>query len=169
VDSQIPDARYAPTQVRIEDIEVEPTGLVLASRGSRVWAAIIDCLVLAVPMVLFFTFSPLTAPGEPPPGFWDIQFRSPIAGSIAFVLCNGYLLFIRGQTIGKHFLKIRIARPSGERVSMPRLCVRQGIGYVFSITSGLALIYCLFDCLPIFHSARRCLHDWVADTAVLKR
>ena len=169
MDSQIPDARYAPTQVRVEDIEVEPTGLVLASRGSRVWASLVDILVLAGPVVLFFIVFPSVFHVKASPGFWEVDLSSPILGTVFFVLFNGYLLFTQGQTIGKYFLKIRIARPSGERVSMSRLCVRQGIGYVFSITSGLALIYCLFDCLPIFHSARRCLHDWVADTVVLKR
>ena len=169
MDSQIPDARYAPTQVRVEDIEVGPTGLELASRGSRVWASLVDILVLAGPAVLVFILFPSVFPVKKSPGFWDVDLSSPILGIVFFVLFNGYLLFTQGQTIGKYFLKIRIARPSGERVSMSRLCVRQGIGYLFSVTSGLALIYFLVDCLPIYHSARRCLHDWVADTVVLKR
>jgi uncharacterized RDD family membrane protein YckC len=169
VNPQISDASYAPTQVRVDDIEVEEPGLVLAGRGSRVWASIVDFLVLIGPVWLVLSYTPLSSPGEAAPGFWDVQFSSPIVGVVLFVLFNGYLLFTRGQTIGKYFLKIRIARPSGERVSVARLCVRQGLGYLFSITSGLALIYCVVDCLPIYHSARRCLHDWIADTLVLKR
>jgi uncharacterized RDD family membrane protein YckC len=100
---------------------------------------------------------------------WSADPAGAITGVLTFLLLNGYLLATRGQTLGKALLKIRIVRPSGEPASGARLALRYGVGLCNRPHGGHALwIYSLVDCLMIFRKSRRCLHDEIADTIVVK-
>ena len=78
-------------------------------------------------------------------------------------------MFFRGQTVGKALLGVRIVRSNGERASLAQLLfVRYGVGYVMTIVMPVGQIYGMVDVLLIFRASRRCLHDLIADTIVVK-
>jgi uncharacterized RDD family membrane protein YckC len=95
-----------------------------------------------------------------------------------------YLLVTRGQSIGKYYLKIYIMRSDGGIPNVGWLLVREfalpaavglfryfghndptalGQGFQFLLT-----FFWLIDGLFIFGPTRRCLHDFVAGTHVVK-
>jgi uncharacterized RDD family membrane protein YckC len=90
-------------------------------------------------------------------------------GFLAVVFLQSYLLVTRGQSLAKIILKMRILRPDGSRVSAGRII---GLRYfVPGLINGIPFvgwIFSLVNPLMIFRSSRRCLHDDIADTIVVK-
>ncbi|HEX7892470.1 MAG TPA: RDD family protein [Ramlibacter sp.] len=165
------DARYAPPQAHVADVDAASDGPLLATRWQRFGALLIDG---ALAFASFWVAGKLL-PWDP----WAVDPNmtmwtpTPVAsiavGLGAFVLLHGYLLVKRGQTVGKFALGIRITRPDGSLASWGRvLGLRYLLGYVATILPVLGQVYGLVDCLTIFRSNRRCLHDVVADTIVVK-
>ena len=160
--------RFAPPQAHVEDVQAPVDGLQLASRSSRFWAAMLDG-VIAMALMGLVAWSTPWNPFEQQLGFWEPNLGGAAIGFGLFMLCHGYLLAKRGQTIGKMALKIRIARSDGSAASLGRLIgLRYGPAFVFSMLNGVIQLYYLIDTLMIFNNARRCLHDYFADTVVLK-
>ncbi len=163
------DDRFAPPQAYVEDVQPPEDALTLASRMSRLGAGVIDVVLSLVLLGIASRLTPWNAFEQPTDGFWFVpQFGNALGGLVLFVVLNGYLLVTRGQTIGKLLLKIRISRPDGSPASPGRMVVRYGVGSVINIIPALGQIYGLIDCLLIFRKSRRCLHDVMADTVVLK-
>ena len=148
------DNRFAPPLAHVEDVADAGTGA-LAGRGARLWL---------VSLVAPLSWTP--APGVNLARFLVING---VVGLVLFVVLHGYLLATRGQTIGKMLLKVRIVRSDGSRASLLRI-----VGLRFVPTTVISLIpiiggvYALVDCLLIFRDSRRCLHDNIADTIVVK-
>src|SRR5438105_1131633 len=163
-----PDQRFAPPNAHVEDVEADSDGLQLATRGARFGAAMIDGLIVfGVLWVISITtpWNPLR-PGET---LWAPRIPQTLAGFAVFALLQGYLLAMRGQTVGKALLNIRIARPDGATASLGRLLgLRYGVGYAVYMVPGVAQAWGLVDVLLIFRKSQRCLHDSIADTVVLK-
>ena len=165
--SDVADQRFAPPQAHVEDLA---TGeMVLAGRGVRLVASIVDGLIgAAVAWAVFMipAMRPLMT-GEA--GFWSFKPASLALGIVLFLLIQGWPLVTRGQTLGKMLFKLRIVRPDG---SMPEpwrlLGLRYGIGVLMNINAGISMIYALVDSLLIFRGSRKCLHDTIADTKVIK-
>ena len=86
-----------------------------------------------------------------------------------FLLIHGYLLMKHGQTVGKWLTGIRIADLDGGIPSFGRVV---GLRYlptsVASVIPVVGSIYPLVDVLFIFRSDRRCIHDLLAGTQVVK-
>jgi len=163
------DDRFAPPQSHVEDVEPDGASK-LASRWSRLGAVIIDVLILMALMWVASTITPWNPWAPQAEDFWwSFQFRDALGGFVLNMLANGYLLAVRGQTLGKLALGIRIVRTGGSRASFARLAgLRYGVGQVVNMVPALGTIYGLVDSLFIFHSSRRCLHDRIADTIVIK-
>ena len=169
------DSRYAPPGANVADV-ADPNAAVLASRWSRLFAAIVDSLAVMVPA--FAVVLLLGAAGfEPFIGLFTRTPASPAAGRLLagllgiaiFLLINGYLLVDRGQTVGKVALGVRIVRRDGSKASAGRvLGLRYGIGAVVNLVPAISFLYALIDCLLIFRRSRRCLHDEFADTIVVR-
>jgi uncharacterized RDD family membrane protein YckC len=164
------DARYAPPQAVVEDIEPEAGGIVLATRMRRFWASMIDVAIAAVIIGLLAYFSPWNPwadmetanPWAPAPVDALVQFG-------IFVAVHGWLLATRGQTAGKAFLGIRVVRGDGGRAGAGRLIgIRYGVGAVLMVIPMIGQVYALVDVLFIFGRKRRCLHDLIADTIVVR-
>jgi uncharacterized RDD family membrane protein YckC len=87
---------------------------------------------------------------------------------------NIVLLVQYGQTVGKRFVGIRIARPDGTKAGFWRIFLMRSllmslVQRVLGVASPLlALGFVLADVLMIFREDRRCLHDVVADTIVVE-
>jgi uncharacterized RDD family membrane protein YckC len=92
------------------------------------------------------------------------------------LLTNVILLSIRGQTIGKMCLGIQVVRcPRGDRAGFVKAVMLRsmlvGILILGSIIyfGLMGIVVLLANALMIFRQDRRCMHDLVADTMVMKR
>ena len=166
---------YAAPSARIDpgviDDAHEP-----AERVTRLGAAIIDFAVIAVPAILLAILLPAFAgrSGEPSNsgasefmvGGIGIVFM--IYG-IGLIILNCIWLHRHGQTVGERLLKVRIVRTSGEPCSLLRVIFARAlpVGLLGSIPL-VGWLFSLGDPLMIFREDRRCLHDLIADTRVVK-
>ncbi|MEJ8855068.1 RDD family protein [Variovorax robiniae] len=163
------DERYAPPQSHVEDVQSDDRRGELAGRWTRLFAYIVDGVILSVATHLLANFSPLVDPNADTGGLWTLRLEEFGMEFVLFLLLNGYLLVMRGQTIGKALFRIRIARPDGARVSAARVIgLRCCIDAVTGVTTGSLLLYAFIDALFIFRKSRRCLHDSIADTVVVR-
>jgi uncharacterized RDD family membrane protein YckC len=163
------DNPFAAPEAEIGTIP-EFTPFNLADRGTRFVAAFVDGLigiVFTLPLMYAFGFF------NTPQAAQNVSFTSTIGlgvlGFVFFVLIHGYFLMKNGQTVGKKLTGIRIADLDGGLPSFGRL-----IGLRYLPTSLISLIplagafYPFLDVLFIFRSDRRCLHDLIAGTQVVK-
>ena len=104
----------------------------------------------------------------PGPGVGALALQV-VIGFALFGAINGYLLATQGQTVGKKLLGIRVVRSDGSRASLARLIgLRYVLSWVIVIVPVVGVIYALLDSLMIFRESRKCLHDNLADTIVVK-
>ncbi len=163
------DRRFAPPGAHVEDVRSEGT-LELAGRGTRLLAVIIDMLI---GMIAAWIAS-LATPWSP----FAFAHGQSIAATMAMNSAIGFILFAvvqshflakGGQTIGKLLLKLRIVRTGGEPASLGRLLgLRYGVGALVQTVPVLGQAYGIIDALLIFRDSRKCLHDTIADTVVVK-
>lgn len=170
--SSVPQGnRYAPPGAHVEDVAIAGT-LDLAGRGARLGAVIIDVVLLGA--VFWGLTSLFFQPVMEQMRTGAISVLSLLAYQIGlgfgvFLLLNGWLLATRGQTIGKLVLKIRILRTDGSKAGFARLFfVRYLVNNVLCMIPLIGMFYALADCLAIFRESRKCLHDNIADTIVVK-
>lgn len=163
------DQRFAPPQAQVADLATDEA--VLAGRGGRLLAAIVDGLLIAavvwvagkVPALQFLTQTAPEANGL------TSNPLSLLFGFCVFLLIQSGLLLTRGQTVGKALLKMRIVRTDGSKPEAWRLLgLRYGIGFLANLNVYVSGIYGLVDCLLIFRESRQCLHDSIADTKVIQ-
>ena len=165
---------YAPPKAAVADV-YEGEGAVLAGRGIRLGAAILDGIiamaVVYTPMILTGSMGAAIAAAESsgnPFAFYGAFLSG--GGLIGFVLWVGWLVVTfrlvqqNGQTIAKKLLNIKVVRSDGSRASVAR------IFWLRNFVNGLLMIvpfYFLIDVLFIFGERRQCLHDKIADTIVI--
>jgi len=153
----------------------EPRHALVADRGDRLQAALID--LICVWMLLI----PASSTVLPP---WLALVDVAI---VAWV--QGYLLVTRGQTIGKSLCDVRIvSAEGGGRVGFVSVVVQRFVAPLGIIAlaqqpdalvriadrrldfhvGGLGAVLLLLDLLAIFGPDRRCLHDYLAGTKVVR-
>jgi uncharacterized RDD family membrane protein YckC len=151
--------------------------VILATRGRRLAGAVLDglvCAVVIIPVGILVHWNPFD-----PTVQRNFQFGllGWLLGTACFLGINGYLLVHRGQTIAKKVLGMKIVRPDGGRVSAFRILVLRYGAYVlarfpYSLLFGVNLwiggLLAWIDDLLIFRDSRRCLHDVIADTIVVR-
>jgi len=160
---------YAPPQAAVLDVADSQTTAILADRGTRLGAAILDGLIFfgMVYLPLFITGLGAGLAGEN---------RNAAGSALAIGLgltCIGLgvwsWLTIRyvlrnGQSIGKKITGIKVTRTDGSPAALGR------IFWLRNVVNGLISIiplYGLIDALFIFAESRQCLHDKIADTIVI--
>jgi len=134
-----------------------PAELVLADRGTRLAASMLDGFSIILVAAIFGVVSQRNEPLLLVPGL-----------VATFALC-GYQLYLSAtanQSIGKRLLKIRVARTDGSRVSVLRILILRNA--VPQALGALCNLFGVVDALVIFGDARRCVHDYIADTIVVK-
>ena len=136
----------------------------LASRWKRLGGGLIDLLLLAV-----ITVSVMLATGVSPlqPVTIGQQAAGAVFGFVVFLLLNGYLLFKKGQTIGKVVVKTRIIDLSDNVPSFGKLIVLRYLIFTLAAFIPIVNIVGLVNALFIFRKERRCLHDYMAGTRVI--
>jgi uncharacterized RDD family membrane protein YckC len=162
---------YAPPQADL-NIQRAPEDAELASLGERLGAAVIDAIIMVVvvmvPIIIFY-------------GGWSEWMEDASSESFAFslastgfsylmyVVVNGYLLAKNGQTVGKKMLDIKIVRTDGSQASFVRIvAVRALFENALLLIPVVDIWLWLIDVLFIFRRSRKCLHDTVADTIVIR-
>lgn len=151
--------------------------LELAGRGARFLARCLDNLALGLPGGLAAGAVVLTYPG----GFKAWEAAKPVgpmplwfwllflALLTPVVICDCLWLRHHGQTIGKRALGIRLVRSDGTLPSLSRvICLRTAVVGLMEAIPLVGLMVALLDCLFIFGKDRRCLHDLIADTWVVR-
>ncbi|MFN7732202.1 MAG: RDD family protein [Pirellula sp.] len=95
-----------------------------------------------------------------------------IGGVIAiglFLAIHGYFLATRSQTLGKMLLKTKIVSDSGAPLSFGELYTKRYLVLqVLSLIPIVGGLISLVDVLFIFRPNRKCLHDDIAGTKVIK-
>jgi len=164
------DQRFAPPTAHVQDIVT--TGEELGGRGTRFVAAFIDgviYIVLAWILPKIPLLGALLAEREGA----DIWTRFSIVGFIMpmalLLIVNGWLLVNKGQTVGKMICGLRIVRSDGSKADAWHILgLRYGVGYLTNLITLVSFVYGIVDSLLIFRESRKCLHDNIADTKVIK-
>jgi len=154
---------YAAPQAAVLD-QVE--GFELAGRGERLAAAIIDGLCIGGLGIVAAIAVPAM---KDHPNAANIAMVVAGVAILAVVVINIYLLYSSAATIGKRAMKIRIARTDGTQPGLARLIFLRGLPvWLVSAIPYVGNLFSLIDVLFIFGEERRCVHDRIADTIVIK-
>ena len=158
---------YAPPN---SDVEISTDGPPLASRWDRLWGALIDgiiAMIVAFPVMYMM-------------GYWEKAMAQTITvtetillgvfGLAMFAILHGYLLAKYGQTIGKKLVGTRIVSSTSNEI-LPFWKVFLIRYLPVSVTAQIPLagqFLVIIDYLFIFRKSKRCIHDLIAGTKVIK-
>jgi uncharacterized RDD family membrane protein YckC len=152
---------YAPPRATVQDV-ADPAATA-ADRGTRLVAVILDGII-----VIAMIYIPLIIAGGLHPH--SIVNRGiggllALAGFVAW--CWLTILFIsrNGQSIGKKMLGIKVVSADGSPASLGQIIFLRN---VVNTVLGVVPFYGLVDALLIFGETRRCVHDRIAGTIVIK-
>ena len=146
-------------------------GDVLADRGTRFVASFVDTLlVMAIVLPIGIATGFYTRAAAQQVGFPE---------HVAMLAVNGYLLANRGQTVGKMLNKIRIVdAQTGSRLPFVRVFVYRSLWLIPLVVIAALIpgqaddilinLVSLVDALFIFGKQRRCLHDYIAGSKVVR-
>lgn len=157
------------------------SALPLANRSTRLAAAILDtlfaflCLLPAIRLVGFARFAQILTHQQ---GGLPGEDSAALAGAGGAFLLGGLVLFVvqtvlltrRGQSLGKLLLGIRIVRyrdgaaPGFMHAALLRWILPGVLGMLPYVGSFFSIV----DVLFIFGPQKRCLHDFIADTKVVR-
>jgi uncharacterized RDD family membrane protein YckC len=146
-----------------------------ASRLSRLGAALVDALAGFAPLGAIALLLPMALLSGRM-GSLVVLVLAAVGVALAVLITQIVLVARRGQTIGKKVLGIRMITSDGDIPSvwrvfflrwLPFAVVAVVLELVFKIR-GLGNLVYLVDTLLIFQANRRCLHDLLADTHVVK-
>jgi uncharacterized RDD family membrane protein YckC len=168
IDPDTVETRFVPPPAEAADTLGRLGVGELASRSSRLGAAVIDGLLAAT---LAFSIGLLSGVN-----LWtedEISWRGFLVYLLAFLvfaLIQGWPLVQRGQTLGKMVMQIRIVRADGSRAGIGRMLgVRLALFWALGLLVPMfGMLLVLLDLVLILRASRRCLHDLVADTVVVK-
>ncbi len=153
------------SQVQSHGAEV----LVLATRWQRFAAMFVDAFTSGLLTLAVWYFAGLIRfPVESSPPFGDAVVMG-LLGFLVFVTLNWYLMLRYGQTIGKRAMAIQVVDMTDEVPKLrTQLFLRYFPGYLMANVPVAGNIYSLADALLIFGKPRRCVHDYLAGTKVIK-
>lgn len=156
---------------------VAPVRVRVAGFWRRSCAAVVDLLVLASVFAILATIAalvlrhPLPRIGQIGPDYVvDMAVNGGVAAEagLAMLAILGFLYFflftaLRGQTFGKHLMKLRVIDAYGERPSLLRSLARTAAYLPSGVLLALGFLWVGFD------REKRGLHDWIADTYVVRQ
>lgn len=144
----------------------------LATLGERFAGAFIDGiinLVVALPVGFAVGLGMGASFGNGPVQNIVLQILGGVVGILLFLAVQGYFLATRSQTIGKMALGTKIVADDGGTLPFgelyaKRYLILQLVALIPFIGGFIALV----DAVMIFRSNRKCLHDDIAGTKVIK-
>jgi len=150
----------------------EPVGVsrTLAGRGQRLGAAFIDgiiSIVLLTPVLLALGIFDPTRQRH----IQTFEFKMILAltGFAVFAAVHSYLLARHGQTVGKRLLKIKIVNMGFNKPDLGTILIGRYLPII--VLRNIPVVgpfISLVDILFIFRNDRRCLHDLIAGTQVVR-
>lgn len=137
-------------------VGVSPPQQLLAGRGARLLAKIVDTAAYVVGIILVVIFFAVS----------DALGVLSLLTLLAIPIVQLVLLSKDGQTIGKKALNIRIVMVStGQNGGfVPNVLLRAWLNALI----GIIPFYALVDVLLIFREDQRCIHDLIAGTRVVR-
>jgi uncharacterized RDD family membrane protein YckC len=159
---------YAAPSARVVDM-VDEGDQVLADRGTRLLAAIVDGLVIGgFAIVMAILLPAMVKKGSSPGTTWFLLLLF-FGGILAIAIVNMVLLHRYGQTIAKRLFKIKIVRSDGSRCGLLRVIFMRALPMsLLGAIPVVGALMSLIDPLLIFRDDYRCLHDHIAGTIVIK-
>ena len=162
---------YAAPRADVSRQVTTSKSIELASRGTRLGAHFLDGLAvlpLAIPMIIAIPTMDQETQSLSSVGMICIAITC--ISILALMIYNLYLLSTQGQTLGKKWLGIRIVRydDNGTAGFVKAFLLRAFVNGLFTAFPGLGPIYALIDILFIFSDDKRCLHDKLSGTHVVK-
>jgi uncharacterized RDD family membrane protein YckC len=169
---------YAPPAAELNALAppVETPGE-LASRGARLLGVLIDAVLFLVVTVPVFVALGVDGRSGSDGGkslfrLYTTHGRWGALGGLlllAQLLVQWTLLYRRGQTVGKILAGTRVVRTDGSRPSFLRVIVlRTWLPHAISYVGMLGGLVSLLSHLLIFRGNRRCGHDLLAGTKVIR-
>lgn len=149
---------------------LDPADAPLASRGSRLGAAILDGL-LQMLIVLPIQFAMGVYDGFPnvQPPTLGVQVIGALSAIAAYAIIHGKFLADNGQTVGKKMLGIRIAKLDGSKPPMLDIVLKRFAPVaLIQLVPVVNMLAGLINVLLIFGSSQRCGHDLIAGTKVVE-
>ncbi len=176
---------YAPPLSALEPTEADKIQfpIHLASRWARLGAVIIDGIILGIAgagigFLLSLLGSNFNLGSVFEKFFWaDVEdetfmlsFLSTALDVAIYLAINTYFLVKSGQTIGKKALGIQVvSRDTHQLLSSGKII---GIRYILTeflyIVPAIGSLFALVDTLSIFGAEKRCIHDLMAGSIVIK-
>ncbi len=158
---------FTPPRSLVEDLpDVDDDSPILATRGARFAAALVDTLIsfalyLAI-MLPMYGFESLRSHGH----------SEPLRGTLVYYglgfAVEAWFLYRSSQTLGKMALGLRIVRRDGGHASFGRsFWLRSVVASAVVFVPVIGLLTWVIDSLFIFGKSRRCVHDLLADTIVV--
>lgn len=162
---------YNPYQTPgAELLDANDPAAALAGRGQRFVAALVDgviSLVVMIPVMWWFGVFQYTERGQEPP--FTLTLVMTVLGFAVFAAIHFTLLVKYGQTIGKKLLNIRIADMAGNKPAVGTLLFKRYLPVsIVGLIPLIGQLLPLLDVLFIFRQDRRCVHDLIAGTQVLR-
>ncbi|WP_144395316.1 RDD family protein [Pleionea sediminis] len=150
----------------------QPTNsqLNLANRGLRFLGALLDTIFLMIPVAIIFFllgfYALMDSDGQLPIFY---QIMSFFIGIGVYLMINGYLIYNRGQTLGKLICGTKVVTLEGKQVSgNTYLFLRLLPIWIVSQIPLIGGIITIVDALLIFRKDHNCLHDDIAKTRVVE-
>jgi uncharacterized RDD family membrane protein YckC len=155
---------------------VAPVRVRVAGFWRRLAAAIVDTTVLVSVFTILSTLvavvlrHPLPRFSQLGPDYVvDMAVNGGVLAEagVAMLVILGFLYFflftaLRGQTFGKHLMRVKVIDAFGERPSIVRSLLRTAAYLPSLLLLALGFLWIGFD------REKRGLHDWLADTYVVK-
>jgi len=141
---------------------------VLASRWSRLWASLIDCLTIAPITILLMYYSAGfdgVLEGIEPSQAYTLTIA--LISTVIFLIIHGKFIVRDGQTLGKKAQNIKIVTTAGQHADIPVLAKRYGFYWCIPQIPVIGAIINIVNILFIFSKSKRCLHDYVGGTKVV--
>jgi uncharacterized RDD family membrane protein YckC len=173
---------FAPPRSAVADLTTADADMERAARGSRLAASLIDGLILAVPFGPSYVMAAPAAihsagmgRGRASVAFWTAVsatggwFYFGVLAAVCTLTITAVLVHRNGQTIGKKLLGIKVARTDGSRATLGRIFwLRYFVNTLLTLIPVVGPLYALVDLLFIFGAVKRCCHDYIADTIVIR-
>jgi uncharacterized RDD family membrane protein YckC len=171
MEPSLPNPYQAPNDLEPGAREA-PAGARDASRLSRLWATTIDGVIsfaLLFPVQLYARVYEGFPTGMKPLALPESLYWA-LGGFVVYVAVHGVFLARSAQTIGKKLLHIQIVNArDGKRAPIGRILLLRMLPVTLvSQVPHVGGVLAIVDLLFIFRKDRRCIHDHIAGTRVVK-
>ena len=145
----------------------------LASLGDRLVGAIIDGIVVGIPAMVVGVLMGIVLVNIFPVDSVAFQVASFVIGLPIgiglFIAIQGYLLANYGQTVGKRVVNTQIVSDDNQLIPLVPLILKRYIPFwVLGSLPMVGFLFVLANVLAIFRGNRKCLHDEIAGSKVIK-